>query len=54
MDASHPSGSTYEAWVALDDCDWMFSPSCRQLVPVDPETGFDDLACRINNFGRHQ
>jgi hypothetical protein len=33
-------GREYEGWVALDDSDWLFSPLCRNLVLVDPDTGF--------------
>lgn len=35
-------GREFESWIALDDADWLFSPSCRRLLVVDPDTGFDD------------
>lgn len=36
------NGREYEPWVALDDSDWMFSPSCTRLILVDGATGFTD------------
>lgn len=33
-----------EPWIAIDDCEWMFSPACTRLVLIDPTTGFDNRA----------
>lgn len=37
--ARHP-----ERWIALDDCDWLFSPGCPNLALVNPDVGFDEAA----------
>ncbi len=34
-------GREYEGWVALDDSEWLFPPSCPNLILVDPVLGFD-------------
>lgn len=34
-------GRDGEAWVAIDDTDFFFSPQCENLVLVDSETGFN-------------
>ncbi len=35
------TGRETENWIALDDTDWFFSPTCRNLIRVNPEIGFD-------------
>ena len=35
------AGREYEAWIALDDSEWLFPPACRNLILVDPALGFD-------------
>ncbi len=34
------AGREAEAWVALDDTAWFFSPDCANLILVNTETGF--------------
>lgn len=41
------NGRQHDRWVALDDCEWMYSPNCTQLVKIDPISGFDERAARI-------
>jgi len=36
------AGREYEAWIALDDSEWLFPPGCRNLILVDPKVGFDE------------
>ncbi|RZI44409.1 hypothetical protein EGT07_03035 [Herbaspirillum sp. HC18] len=36
------TGRENEAWLAIDDTDWFFSPDCSNLVLVNPDTGFND------------
>ena len=38
------NGRKSERWIALDDCDWIFSPVCTRLLLVDTTTGFDSRA----------
>ena len=35
------TGREYEAWLALDDSEWLFSPNCKKLILVDADIGFD-------------
>lgn len=39
-------GRDGEAWVAIDDCDFFFSPRCENLILVNGETGFNPAAER--------
>ena len=41
------NGREYEPWLALDDCDWMFSPSCTRLILVDSTTGFNESTAKV-------
>lgn len=41
------NGREYEPWLVLDDCDWMFSPSCTRLILVDSKTGFNESAAKV-------
>jgi hypothetical protein len=34
-------GREYEAWLALDDSDWLFTPRCKNLILVDTYLGFN-------------
>ncbi|RAM61251.1 HAD domain-containing protein [Herbaspirillum rubrisubalbicans] len=34
------TGREYEAWLALDDSEWLFSPGCRHLLLTDTNIGF--------------
>ncbi|TQK04312.1 hypothetical protein FB599_2864 [Herbaspirillum sp. SJZ130] len=34
------TGREYEAWLALDDSPWLFSPNCQNLILVDTNVGF--------------
>jgi len=34
-------GREYESWLALDDSEWLFSLSCRNLILVDTNVGFN-------------
>ena len=38
------NGREHEPWLALDDCEWMFSQDCTRLLLVDTKTGFDNRA----------
>ncbi len=40
------AGRSDEAWIAIDDTDWFFSPGCANLILVDPGTGFNISAER--------
>lgn len=40
-------GKEGEAWVAIDDCDFFFSPQCENLILVDGETGFNPAAEQV-------
>ena len=40
------AGREGEAWVAVDDSEWFFSPQCGNLILVDAEAGFDERAER--------
>ena len=35
------AGREYEAWIALDDSEWLFPPGCRNLILVNPDLGFN-------------
>ncbi|HJV87701.1 MAG TPA: HAD domain-containing protein [Noviherbaspirillum sp.] len=37
----HEAGREAEAWVAIDDTAWFFSPGCANLILVNTETGFN-------------
>jgi hypothetical protein len=41
LDWLREAGRENEPWVALDDIAWFFSPQCRNLILVDPDSGFD-------------
>jgi len=35
------AGREYEAWLAIDDSEWLFSPSCKNLILADTNMGFN-------------
>lgn len=41
------NGREDQPWIAIDDCDWMFSRVCRPLLLVDGTTGFDNRAAAM-------
>lgn len=34
----------HDVWLAIDDCDWLFTPDCRNLLLINGQTGFDERA----------
>jgi hypothetical protein len=41
------NGREYEPWLVLDDCEWMFSPSCTRLILVNSVTGFNESVAKV-------
>ncbi|ASU38913.1 hypothetical protein hmeg3_11875 [Herbaspirillum sp. meg3] len=35
------TGREYEAWIAIDDSEWLFSPGCKNLILTDTDIGFN-------------
>lgn len=36
------AGREYEAWLAIDDSEWLFSPGCKNLILTDTDIGFNE------------
>lgn len=48
------AGRADEPWIALDDCEWMFSPACSELIHVDSKTGFSKIEENALRLRIHQ
>jgi hypothetical protein len=36
------AGREYEAWLAIDDSEWLFAPGCKNLILTDTDVGFNE------------